>query len=144
VSQVSTAVVTVVDSFAVGELAVPVVLAEPVGFVVRELLALGLVLAEAVGLAETLGLAVGTCGVPPCCDVAANAAPAPPATRTKDVAEMTTRLRMVRSLPRTRAADAPAVFAAPAASWMASESVVSKSLDTAISPFGWSAADRTT
>jgi hypothetical protein len=133
----------VVELEDVGALGLAVVPCAPLALVVGVLLVLGLVLAPLDGLAETLGLAAVGRGAPPLCDVTANAAPAPAATRTKDVVEMTIRLRMARSLPRMRAAVAPAVFAAPAARSIASESVLSKSLDTtARSPFGWSAAAR--
>jgi hypothetical protein len=109
-----------------------VVIGSPVGPAVG----VGLGPADGVRLALTLGLAAVTCGVPLLWDVIPNAAPAPAATSANDVVETMIRLRMVRSLPRMRAADAPAVCAAPAASSTASESVVSKSLDTVRSPFG--------
>jgi hypothetical protein len=65
-----------------------------------------------------------------------NAAVAQTAASTKDVVVTAILLRTARFLPRIRAAGAPAVCAAAAARSMASESVVSKSLDTIRSPFG--------
>jgi hypothetical protein len=79
----------------------------------------------------------GAVGVPLPFDAEAlNATVAQTATSAKDVVVTAIRLRTARFLPRIRAAGAPAVCAAPAARSMASESVVSKSLDTVRSPFG--------
>ena len=65
-----------------------------------------------------------------------NATVAQTATSAQDVVVTAIRLRTARFLPRMRAAEAPAVCAAPAARSMASESVMSKSLDMVRSPFG--------
>jgi hypothetical protein len=80
----------------------------------------------------------GAAGVPLLYDEeeALNPTVAQTATSAKDVVVTAIRLRTVRFLPRIRAAEAPGVCAAPAARSMASESVVSKSLDTVRSPFG--------
>jgi hypothetical protein len=79
----------------------------------------------------------GAAGVPLLYDEEAlNPTVAQTATSAKDVVVTAIRLRTVRFLPRIRAAEAPGVCAAPAARSMASESVVSKSLDTVRSPFG--------
>jgi hypothetical protein len=80
----------------------------------------------------------GVLGVPLSYDEeeALNPTVAQTATSAKDVVVTAIRLRTVRFLPRIRAAEAPGVCAAPAARSMASESVVSKSLDTVRSPFG--------
>jgi hypothetical protein len=101
--------------------------------------------AEADGVAETgteadgeIEADDGAVGVPLSCaeEEALNPTVAQTATSAKDVVVTAIRLRIARFLPRTRAAEAPGVCAAPAARSMASESVTSKSLDTVRSPFG--------
>jgi hypothetical protein len=108
--------------------------------------ALGVVLGCALGAAEADVVAEteadgeaeeGAVGVPlSFAEEALNATVAQTAASTKDVVVTAIRLRTARFLPRIRAAAAPVVCAAAAARSMASESVVSKSLDTIRSPFG--------
>jgi hypothetical protein len=96
-----------------------------------------LVLGAPVGLELTVtcGLPVVEFGVPLFFPATANAAVVATATSARDVADRTIRLRMARFLPRIRAAAGPTVWTACDARSRASENVVSKSLDTARSPF---------